>query len=541
MFGRRSAVGIVGTIGALALPLLVATPSAATITASTSGHSHIDCAGGAITCTEVYDSEKVFGEGVYVGHDEPSVLFYSDKPGSGNQMQYELTLPRDPTPTGPLALGKSYNFELHPAFWFGMAMCDTQSFPEQLSTCTPDSDANIVDPAISPKHAGSAFTELQFYPPGWVSWPPGNSCDATQWCAALNIDSVSQNPVTGQELNPSCAARTGVEYVNFAFVTKNGLPQPKSPPNPVDSTINTFTPNAAADLFMGSGDRVRITLHDTPHGLMSVIEDLTTGKSGSMTASAANGFGQVKYAPTGTTCTNLPYDFHPMYSTSSEQTRVPWTAHSYNVSFSDEIGHFDFCTDVSARGICVGNEGIRNDRERNDADDMGCFPASVSLLVRVSGCTDPFAINQGFDGTSYQDLWPDGNVLRPTPIEFSSPRSGPAYSAPYARMGFETDLPRVENPPCDRYTGSGCTLLPTTDDNGPTGAPMPAVFYPFFSTAAAASGCYWQLGNHIAGSTNDFGQNAQYGTLLNLTYSDVGGHPTTRYNDFRQVLSTNPC
>jgi hypothetical protein len=86
---------------------------------------------------------------------------------------------------------------------------------------------------------------------------------------------------------------------------------------------------------MNSGDKLVVTLHDTQHGLLAVIEDQTTGQSGSMTASAANGFGQVKFAPAPSTeCTNIPYDFHPMYSTSSEQTRVIWTAHSFNVSFS---------------------------------------------------------------------------------------------------------------------------------------------------------------------------------------------------------------
>ena len=62
---------------------------------------------------------------------------------------------------------------------------------------TPDSDTNIKDgtdpaaPDYIGKHAGTAFMEMQFYPPGWVSWPAGISCDATKWCAALNIDSLS--------------------------------------------------------------------------------------------------------------------------------------------------------------------------------------------------------------------------------------------------------------------------------------------------------------------------------------------------------------
>jgi hypothetical protein len=522
---------------------MLATPSGATVPRAAGPHAHLDCAGGAITCTEVYDSENVFGEGVYVGHDEPSTLFYSGVPGSGNQMQYQMTLPTDPPPSDPLARGKSYNFELHPTFWFGMAMCDTQSWPEQLSTCTPDSDSNIADPAITPKHAGTAFTELQFYPPGWVRWPfPGLSCDPTRWCAALNIDSLSQNPVTGESLNSTCANMTGTEYVNFAFVTTSGTPQPNSPPNPVQSTINTFTPNAKADLFMGSGDRIQVTMHDTAHGLTTVIDDLTTGQAGSMTASAANGFGQVKFAPTGTQCKNIPYDFHPMYSTSSEKTRVTWTAHAYNIAFSDEIGHFDFCTKVGSKGGCTGQEGMRGDREPNDGDDAFCFPASASTLVQVSGCTNPAAVNQGFDGASYQNLWPDGTAHHPTSVLFSSPLTGSAYNEPYNRVAFEADLPRVENnPPCDRFTGSGCTLIPTTDDTGPSGGPMPAIFYPFFSTRSTKAGCMWQIGNHIPGSTNDFGQNAQYGTLENVTYTTTGGGSTTRYNDFRQVLSTNPC
>src|SRR6266487_4169486 len=206
--------------GLLAMGALRGATSSARAANASTAHAHINCAAGAVTCTEVWDSEAVFGEGKYIGHDEPSNLFYSNVPGSGNQMRYRLVLPTDPTPATPLERGKSFNFELHPAFWFGMAMCDTQSFPELLSTCTPDSDKNIVDPAVSPRHPGTAFMEMQFYPPGWAPWPAGNSCDATKWCAAFNIDSLSLNPVTNQALNPTCAARTGVEYVNFAFITK---------------------------------------------------------------------------------------------------------------------------------------------------------------------------------------------------------------------------------------------------------------------------------------------------------------------------------
>ena len=535
-------------VGVLALPFAVSAAPVHTQSAASAKttHTHIECAAGATICTEVYDSEKVFGEGKYIGHDEPETLFYSNVPGSGNHVKFNLTLPKDPSPSNPLAPGKSYNFELHPTFWFGMVMCDTQSYPELVSACTPDSDSNIVDPAVSPDHPGTAFMELQFYPPGGLPWPliPG-SCDPTRWCAALNIDSLSMNPVTGQTLNDTCAAITGQEYVNFAFVTKSGVPQPNSPPNPVQSTLNTFTPDPSADLFMNSGDKLAVTMHDTAHGLQVVIGDKTTGQSGSMTASAANGFGQVEFVPNpSTACVNIPYDFHPMYSTSSEMTRQVWGAHSQNIAFSDEIGHFDFCTAISGPGgSCTGLEGIPNDQEPADADDLNCFPASASLLVQVTGCVNNAAVAQGFDGASYQDYWPDGNTkLHPTPVQFSSPLTGSGYNVQYNRVAFEGDQPRNEAAAhsaaptaCDRNTGANCTIIPETDDG------QPAVFYQFFSITNSGGQCVWQEGNHIPGSKNDFGQDSEYGQLLNLTYTNVGGGPMTLFEDFRQILSKNPC
>ena len=217
--------------------------------ASTATPAHIDCSNSAQSprCTDVANSDDVFGH--YVGHDEPSNLFYSNVPGSGNQNSWKMTLPSDPTTDNPNTPGKSYNFELHPTFWFGMAICDTQSDPNQISTCTPDSDKNIVDPTVSPKHPGTAFMEMQFYPPGWAPFIPafqfsstGTSCDPTKWCAALNIDSLSDNPVTGQNNNAACAAAAGIEYVNFAFITKNGVPQ--GPPSPLLANASTFVPRS---------------------------------------------------------------------------------------------------------------------------------------------------------------------------------------------------------------------------------------------------------------------------------------------------------
>jgi hypothetical protein len=503
---------------------------------STTTRFTLNCAK-AIGCSEVQDPEEVFGEDNYVGHDEPSVLFYSNQSGSGNQMTYHLTLPKDPSPT---QAGATFNFQLHPAFWFGMAMCDTQSYPEQTGTCTPDSDTNIKNnpnpaaPDYIGNHAGTAFTELQLYPPGFVKWPAGDSCDATHWCAALNIDSLAEDPISGTTLNSTCASQVGLEYVNFAFLTTSGVAQ--APASPVNATLTTYTPDASKDLFMNSGDRLIVTLHDSSHGLVTVIKDLTTHQTGTMTASAANGFGQVQYDPTGTSCNNIPYDFHPMYSTSSPDTRVIWAAHSYNVAFSDETGHFEACNGrhrITPGGNCP-NGNTEYDGEPTDANDTGCFPASWSSLVQMAGCYQ-FNGDTGFDSVPYNPVWPDGNTtLHPTSIQFSSPLTS---GSNYDRAAFETDLPRIEFNTCNRSTGTGCTLIPTTDDG------QPANFYPFYSIGTVNGQCTWLEGNDIPGvTTNDFGKNAQYGSLLQSTYLVLGGSGSTtqRYNNFRQIL-TNPC
>jgi hypothetical protein len=523
------------------------TAKATTQTAATSTHPHIDCANEDFNlCTDTAQSKKIFGH--YVGHDEPANLFYSDEPGSGNRARYELTLPSDPSPANPDTPGKSFNFELHPAFWFSMVMCDTQSDPNQTSTCTPDSDSNIVNAAFSPVHAGSAFEEMQFYPPGWVlngQGASGTSCSATQWCAALNIDSLSDNPVTGQNNNAACAAAAGIEYVNFAIITKDGVPQ--GPVSPLLSTLETFRANPQKALFMNSGDQIQVTMQDTAHGLRIDLKDETTHTSGFMVASAANGFAQVKFDPTGTNCDvathNLPFDFHPMYSTSSEQTSATWTAHTMNIGFSDEIGHFQICSGPNAitpGGTCPKGdfEGTGANQTPSDGDDTACFPASSSTLVQIGGC---FGENDGNDGVSYLPDWPDGNTaMHPTSLLFTSPLTGEHFDRGYPRSAFETDLALLEfeiTGQCNVFTGVGCVLIPLNDLG------VTASFYPFYSTRQRDGHCVWQLGSHIPGSTNDFGQLAEWGVPTQSTFTafNGGGLAISAFINFRQVLSTNPC
>src|SRR5205823_7133794 len=311
---------------------------------------------------------------------------------------------------------------------------------------------------------------------------------------------------------------------------------------PLAQTDGTFTPSSATDLFMGSGDRLSIDISDSTAGLRTVVHDLSTGQTGSMTASAANGFAQVMYEPTSPTCHTTLYSFRPMYATSSEHTRVPWAAHTYNVAFSDEIGHFEFCNAADENGDCT-EPGVQEHGVLDD-DDAFCFNADDSLLVQVGGCV---ATDTDFDGSSYKRAWPGTGPrsqdarLHPTPITFSSPLFNGTQN--YSRVAFETDLPRIEasdfGGSCNRQTGEGCT-------NPPPGAE----FYPIYTTANAtldpsrAGSCVWHFGGaDLAGTTNSFGGNstAEYGPLLFSFYPGPDPGKRRRTNNFHNTLSSNPC
>jgi hypothetical protein len=513
------------------------TPSSGT---TVPGRPHIDCSQNHSMCTEVGDSEEVFGEGHYVGHDEPSLLFYSNRPGSGNRMQYEGVIPTDP-PAQPVIGKRSYNFQLFATIWYGMVLCDTQSYPEQRTTCTPDSDSNVVPAGVADR-PGAAYMELQFYPPGYVRQFDGFSCSATKWCVAMTIDSLSENPVTGQLLNDTCAATVGVEPVNFAYLTHSGKSQAAANPVQFDP-VAAGKPDPSKALFLSPGDHYTTTLHDTAHGLQAVVSDLTTGQSGSMTASAANGFGQVKFLPNPSKkCVNIPYDFHPMYSSASPSGILPWGAAQYNIAIDTEIGHFDYCsTTPKPFGSCTGEEDtFTTGHHPADVDDNYCFPARMSTRVKVNGCLDS---NTGFDGTSYLPDWPNGNTTwRPGPVMLTAPTTGSGYDVQYSQVAFNVDLPRIEDDPhyggsCNRDTGAGCTRIPLTDDG------KPAAFYPYYTSGKALGGCAWTMGQSVPGfTTQDYGKNAEYGSILQLSYiGGPNGAVVKRFNDYQRVLPNNPC
>jgi hypothetical protein len=534
----------------------------------------LECPNDTAFCTDI---GRQFQErlGRYTGHDEPAILFYSNRPGAGNNLTTTLTLPPDP-PTLPRqdGTGGTFNFQLHPASWFGMVLCDSQSSPNFTHVCNPNTDANIFenpDPNSNRfvgHHPGAAVMELQFYPPGGL-----NTCsDPTLWCVAMTIDSFNFQDLTNTPNNADCQNKVGLEPVNFAFLTTNGVSQTAA--DPLNPDFNTkFSVFPGTTFQMNPGDKVQVTLRDTPAGLQAIVHDLNQGTTGSMTASVKNGFAQVNFVPDpdpnhpSVTCTSSPYAFHPMYATSSERTRATWAAHTINTSFSDETGHYELCPAVDQEGgNCIAASA--DDPAGPDFDDQigncfsGAFAASFGLQPIGACIGGDFDFN---DSADYKFKWPGTGpaatdaLLHAAPIRFTAPRFHPtdqdANDADdhhgelhdFSRVAFETDMPInefISNPACDIVTGNGCT-------NPPAGAQ----FYPIYSTFRAHGHddddgtCSWQLGGpNIPGTENNFGgtSTTEYGggfpllIILPIDATHPNGSSTTLVVDFR-TIHRNPC
>lgn len=515
-------------------------------------------------------ASRFIDNGWYVGHDEPSVKFISSAAGSGNTMTYEMQLPVDPK-RAPTVSGSVTDYgELSIAPWFGLPICDPLSYPQ--NPCKADSDAN--GGSISdPNAAGSAFMELQFYPPGFTPFTDSFSCSKTQWCAAITIDSLECN-FNFASCNPACE-----EPVNFAFLQTNGVPA--GPPSPQLSDINSDLGNAET-LKINPGDVLNVAITDPAAGFTTTVSDLTTRQTGFMVASAGNGFMDTNM----NTCAGRPFTFHAEYNTAAQQNQVPWAALEGGVVMEEEIGHFETCNTLAYKDgfketvsdgtsyddpdvyqTCIGGEegpgavgsgpcnpktGICRNAETEGTtgpikcptEDAGsgqlcefadgfCFPkgdrpvkingVSSTEDWPISGCNDDQWQNGDldFDGVSYQkSTWPNGSANHPTAMRYLGPFD--AAGNPYPTVQFETDIGGSEFL-CNTFDGSNCDVKPLGSD-----------FYPFYSlndsqtlkgVTTPAGACVWNFGNVLRNvTTQDFGKDAEYGTPDTARY---GGTSTS--------------
>jgi hypothetical protein len=527
------------SIGAVTVPvaavlvagqtLFAATPSVARATVHSvrpNKVGELDCngwskiqksaAGHKMLCTDIRGISghyhRFYDNGHYIGHDEPSIRFLSSKPGSGNNVTFTETLPRDPAAApGNNNPGHDVThwFELSPAPWFGMTICDPNSYPQ--TKCTPNSDNNA--PHGTFPGGGAAFMEMQFYPPGFAPFSDSVSCSNTHWCAALNIDSLEATDHSGP--NPGCE-----EPVNFAFIQRNGVPA--GPPSPQLSNAATFTPNSET-LTMNPGDVVRTHMWDASLGngqraFKIVIDDLTTGQSGFMQASAANGFMHTNYV----NCNGTPFNFQPLFNTARAANSDGWSVLLSGILTQYETGHFIPCKRVTGPfpvgsdtswSKCHGAyenagppDGGKKSQEVLDAlcYKKGDTHGGTAPPNLVTGCLDNFTQNGDldFDGTPYYADWPTSTVPNQWPSTFLQQQPTTVGGSRYSKIQFETDLPASEVSTCGPNTPAGCTVPPKG----------PGHFYPYYTQAKVAGVCVWEFGNMRNG--NRFGGDRQYAHLV---------------------------
>jgi hypothetical protein len=492
---------------------------------------------------------RFYDNGAYIGHDEPDMTFLSDRAGSGNNVTWTETLPKDPSAAPTISKPGSdvtHWFELSVAPWFSMSICDPRSYPQ--AACTPKSDSNA--PKCSPgvgsgcdngghPGGGSAFMEMQFYPPGFAPFADGVSCDNSHWCSALTIDSL-ECTLGFAKCNTQCE-----EPVNFAFIQNDGVPA--GPPSPQLTDLQTFTPNSQT-LLMNPGDRVTVRLLDAPvpgesgtNAFKVIVTDLTTGQSGFMQASAVNGFQNTSME----SCSGKPFNFQPEYNTAAKGNIVPWAALQTDISTQFETGHFEGCTSLSdpatvtfSGGVtdtywnrCHGPYETSSDVGTPEAGDAYCFPAGDTHGAlntapdTVTGCLDDVSQNGDldFDGSPYWADWPTGTAATekfPGSFVQSLPTT---QAAQYSQFFIQTDLALSEST-CSGTSTEGCAVPPTN---------APGAFYPYWSRVNSGGTCTLEFGNVSSGSgVNDFGKFAQYGT------DQLG---TLGYPEFEAPVQSNTC
>jgi hypothetical protein len=561
MKGTRSRV-LLGLLSAVALLLGIAWTSGLPAAASTAAPSsaakyvpnargELDCNGFSpvqkplrlFNCTDVRGFKKAnantwggrfYDNGHYIGHDEPNTTFNSSAAGSGNNVTWTVTLGKSPK-AAPTDVDPGHDvtdwFELTPAPWFSMALCDPNSYP--ITACTPESDSNAPTckyaTCTSGDGGGSAFMEMQFYPPGNPPFIDSQSCDDTHWCAALTIDSLECT--AGMEsCNTNCE-----EPVNFAFIQRNGVPT--GPPSPQDADTATEVNNNET-LLMNPGDTVTFHMFDAPapgggDAFEVTMDDLTTHQSGFMQASAANGFMTTSSA----NCSGTPFNFQPEFNTAKPGNINSWGADQVDISTVFETGHWEPCTSLSDQvspnpldpndtspmyDTCASPYENAPGIHRTSAEigNAVCFAAgdthpgydgagTSTQPDSMTGCQDDLYQNGDLDFLGppyYRGSWPTGPA--PTSrVPSSFVESFPTTNGQqYSQFHFQTDIALSEYE-CGGgfYAGAassaaGCTVPPQG----------PGDFYPYWSQSQSYGGCALEFGN-VSADVTTFGQDKQYG------------------------------
>ena len=188
--------------------------------------SRLVCGEGSPLCAEANDALGY--NGGYTGHDEPSLLFYSGAPGSGNDSNYRWSFPRIRrscrSRTARVARSTSRTGSRSGSAW----ICATTSRHRSSRTTRACRTATRTSSTAPTRRKPTTSATI----PGRRSW----SCSSTRragcrsrtpsaatprkWCAAMAIFSFNSDQNTGVANNADCLNTVGIEPANFAFITR---------------------------------------------------------------------------------------------------------------------------------------------------------------------------------------------------------------------------------------------------------------------------------------------------------------------------------
>ena len=436
--------------------------------------------------------------GIYVGHDEPSVEFKSASPGSGNDITYRLTLPKDPPQhvrrrTARAAPGTSSSGRPSGSG----SRCATRSRrpstrrpARPTQTRTTSSEPNPTAAGLHRQAPRQRVHGAAVLRPRLRSAVRGLRLHGAP-VLRRHDDRQPDRPGPEHRRRPNNAdcdnyILGGIEPINWAYITKSGVSQ--APANPLFT--GTFDdPNFAAvnpDSTEGPVDEPGRP-HQDPHARHGrrvpgrPDRPARRVRAGSMTASIANGFGHILYEPElrHMPCGAVRVPPRVQHGQPARQHVV--RAHLQRGLSRTRSGTSRTASSWTRDFNCAVPAGYEGQAARPDDDNDFCVPAEDSMLVQINGC---FSDDGDFDGPVLSARLAGDDPNRAAGRR-APPIAGPVHQPARERRRRTTrrsrsrpTCPRIEaadsqdNPPfCNRTTGADCV-------NPPRGA----AFYPFYST-----------------------------------------------------------
>ena len=234
-------------------------------------------------------------------------------------------------------------------------------------------------------------------------------------------------------------------------------------------------PDLGRDFLMNPGDLLQMHMFDTPQrlpGHRRRSHDAHVGQDDRqrrqrLRLGAVRAERRALHGPAArlsTRCTARP----------RRATRNFNAAHTGNISFADEIGHFEYCAAVRNDAHRDLRQAARRRHQRSGqrrsgpaGDDVFCLPASASTLIKIGGCLNT---DGDFDSVSYKFSWP-GSISNPVadqllnaqPVRFTSPLThGQNFTVHGLRVQHQPQRVRRHGVRSRRRPASGTSPTPPT-------------------------------------------------------------------------------